>query len=366
MRPTRLLAALCASVVVVLPAGAYAAPTSASAAPAATNPCSGLTKQEQGSATFGSGPANKHKPDGRTYFNYDTSAGGQASDHLAVLNLTCHPEILRVYTVDVVPGSNGSFLYQPRSAKRIGAGAWVAVGTPHASGVVRVGKRSTTVLPVHLHVPANASPGDHVGAIIVSLTSLVKGKGPTSQRVHFEQRVANRVIVRVAGKVNPQLSIENLHAKYEGTLNPTSSGKAKVTYTVRNTGNAILGATQQVSVHGLFGSTAHAKPLPVIQPLLPGGAITVTATVPGVYPELLETAHVTINPESLAGDANPGLHPVSSSVHFLAIPWIIVLVLVLLILYFAWRYWRRRRRRHVEAAVSGGSRPEPEPQGAAQ
>jgi hypothetical protein len=309
-----------------------------------------LTNQEKAGATFGAGPSNKKKPDGRSYFNYDASPGGRISDHLAVLNLTYHPEELRVYTVDVVPGSNGSFLYQPRAAKRKSAGAWVAVGTPRASGLLRARPRSTTVLPVHLRVPANASPGDHVGAVIVSLTSLVKGK--SGQRVDLEQRVATRVLVRVSGPLHPRLAIENLHASYSGKLSPFASGSATVSYTVHNTGNAILGATQQVSVHGLFGSTAHAKSLPIIQPLLPGGSIHLTAQVPGVYPEFLETAKVSVTPQSLAGDVNPGVQTVTASVHFWAIPWILLAIILLLIGLAVWAYVRRRRRKREGTAPS--------------
>jgi hypothetical protein len=364
MRLSRLLVAVCACVA-LLPTSALAAPMAVGGSHGGGSGQSGLTPQERASATFGAGPANSHKPDGRSYFNYDTSPGGRISDHIAVLNLTYHPEVLRVYSVDVVPGSNGSYLYQPRTAKRVATGAWIAVGTPHASGLLRAPPRSTTVLPVHLRVPANATPGDHVGAIIVSLSSLVTGKGPTAQHLHLEQRIATRVLVRVSGPLHPQLSLTNLHARYAGSVNPFAAGTASVTYTVRNTGNAILGATQQVSVHGLFGSTSRARGLALIQPLLPGGSITLTAKVAGVWPEFLESAKVTIVPQSLEGDANPGLHPVSSSVHFLAIPWILVLVLLLVILGFAGWRWRRRRRRS-EATVSGGAAPDPDPQGAAQ
>jgi hypothetical protein len=359
VRPLRAFAAtivVTAAVFTVTPVSAFALPMgggggqgsgSGSATPLGER---GLTKQEKAGATFGAGPSNKKKPDGRTYFDYNVSPGGRLSDHIAVLNLTYHPEVLRVYTVDVVPGSNGSYLYQPRAAKRVSTGGWVAVGTPHASGLLRARPRSTTVLPVHLRVPRNASPGDHVGAIIVSLTSLVKGK--SGQRVDLEQRVATRVLVRVLGPLHPRLAIENLHASYKGKLNPFASGSAAVTYTVHNTGNAILGATQQVSVHGLFGSTAHAKSLPIVQPLLPGGSIHVTVHVPGVFPEFLETAKVSVTPQGIVGEVNPGLHTVTASTHFWAIPWILLAIILLLIGLAVLAYVRRRRRKRGVVAPS--------------
>ena len=163
--------------------------------------------------------------------------------------------------------------------------------------------RTTIILPFRLRVPSNASPGDHAGAVIVSINGLVKSK---SQKLKLEQRIATRVIIRVSGPLHPQLSIENLHASYSGHLNPFASGTVTITYTVRNTGNALLGATQQVSVHGLFGSSAHATGVRGVPLLLPGGAYQVKTRVPGVLPEVWVTAAVRLGPEGLRGDINPG------------------------------------------------------------
>ena len=301
-------------------------------------------KAKKSNITFGAGPANATKPDGRSIFTYDTSPGGQIRDHIAVLNITHHAEVLRVYTVDVAPGGDGGFFYEPRNAPRVGAGAWVAVGTPNASGVLRAKPRSTTILPVHLTVPANASPGDHVAAVIVSLTALVKGK--SGQRVDLEQRVATRVLVRVSGTLRPQLSIENLKAKYHARINPFASGSVTVHYTVRNTGNAILGGTQQVSIHGFFGTTTQALKLPAIPVLLPGGTYNVTTTVPGVFPEIWMSAKVRVTPAGLTGDVNPGLKVATASTHFWAIPWILIALILLLLAFVSWTVRRRWRRSH--------------------
>jgi hypothetical protein len=298
---------------------------------------------KRGNITFGAGPANKKGPDGRTLFTYDSSAGGRIEDHIAILNLTHHAETLRVYTVDVDPGADGGFFYPPRTAKRVGAGAWVAVGTPHASGLLRAKPRSTTILPIHLTVPSNASPGDHVAAVIVSLTGLVKGK--SGQRVNLEQRVATRVLVRVSGTLRPQLTVEHLQAKYAAVTNPIKGGAVTVKYTVRNTGNALLSGTQQVTVHGLFGSTEHARGLPVIPTLLPGGSFVVTAHVRDVFPEIRMTAKVVVTPVAVPGDVDLGLQNATASVHFWAIPWILIGTILLLLLFLIWRvrrWWRSR------------------------
>jgi hypothetical protein len=324
------------------------AAAASAAVPAAPHPGFAVpAAATRGNITFGAGPANSKGPDGRTLFTYDSSPGGRIEDHIAVLNLTHHVETLRVYTVDVDPGPNGGFFYPARTAPRVGAGSWVAVGTPHASGLIHAKARSTTILPIHLTVPSNASPGDHVAAVIVSLTGLVKGK--SGQHVKLEQRVATRVLVRISGTLRPQLSIERLTASYSGRRNPIKGGSVTVHYTVTNTGNAILSGAQQVSIHGMFGTTTLAKSLPAVPTLLPGGSYHATAHVADVFPELRMSAKVTVTPQAAPGDSDPGLRVATASVGFWAPPWILIAIVVLLLLLAGWRVWRWRRSRKPES-----------------
>jgi hypothetical protein len=316
--------------------GAHSASAAASAGQAAATSGAGPAN-----ASFGAGPASGEKLDGRPYFAYDATPGGSIEDHIAIINFAAHSQTLNVYPVDAASGVNGSFTYPPRSTRPTQVGAWLTVGVIR-SGEVTVGPRTVEILPVYLHVPTNASPGDHAGAVIVSLTALVKGKH--GQLVKFEQRIATKVIIRVSGPLHPRLAIENMRASYSGHLDPFASGVVTVTYTVRNTGNAILGGTQQLSVHGLFGSTARASALPGVPPLLPGGSVTFTARVPGVPPEISVTATVRLSPAGLRGDVNPGIHVASASVTLWAVPWLLVILLVIVLLVIVALFWRRRRR----------------------
>jgi hypothetical protein len=308
-------------------------------------------------ATFGAGPASTTKLDGRPYFSYDASPGGVLEDHIAIVNFAAHAQTLNVYTVDAVTGASGDFVYGARSSIPKQVGAWLSVGTTaKRAGQVTIGPHKTMILPVFLHVPVKASPGDHAGAVIVSLTGLVKGK--KGQLVKFEQRIATRVIIRVSGPLHPRLSIEDLHAQYLGHLNPFSDGTVKITYTVRNTGNVLLGASQGVTVHGLFGSTVHAKSVPGVPLLLPGGAYRVSAQVPGVVPEISVTATVRLEPVGLRGDVNPVLRVVTANAHLWAAPWLLVIVVIVLALVITGLIWRRRRRSKAPAPASVGQTPQ--------
>jgi hypothetical protein len=334
--------------------GAYLA-SSTAAAGAAPAHAGAVGPVGRANASFGAGPASGTKLDGRPYFAYQASPGGSIEDHIAIINFATHAQTLNVYPVDAVSGVNGAFTYPPRAVRPVQVGAWLSVGVIRA-GEVTVAPRTVEILPIYLHVPANAGPGDHAGAVIVSLTALVKGKH--GQLVKFEQRIATKVIIRVSGPLHPRLAIENMRASYSGHLDPFASGVVSITYTVRNTGNAILGGTQQVSVHGLFGSTAPGPALPAVPPLLPGGSITFSTRVHGVPPEISVTATVRLSPEGLRGDINPGIRIATASVTLWAVPWMLVVLVVIVLFALAALIWRRRRRSPVRSGVTASRTPE--------
>jgi len=308
-------------------------------------------------AEFGAGPASAKKVDGRPYFGYASSPGGYVADHIAVRNFATRPQTLNVYPVDAVTGSNGLFSFAAKSAPRKQVGKWLSIGKV-PSGKVRLRPRATVILPVFLHVPRNASPGDHAGAVIVSLTSLVKNKKNTL--VKFEQRIATRVIIRVSGPLHPRLSIQNLHATYSGSLNPFAGGVVRLSYNVGNTGNALLGASQQVTGHGLIGSAARAPSLSAVPLLLPGGAYKVSTHVSGILPFFEVTATVRLVPVGLRGDINRGMHATTASVTLWTVPWLLIAVVIVLILVIVALIWRRRRR----SLMPGGTTVSETPEGA--
>jgi WxL Interacting Protein, peptidoglycan binding domain len=317
---------------------AGAAPVvAASAARSASGAASVAATAQSAPAEFGAGPASATKLDGRPYFTYDASPGGSLEDHIAIVNFSTKPLKLNVYTVDASSGPNGDFVYATESAARKQVGSWLSIGTKTALQIT-VPARTTLIEPFRLKVPANAGPGDHAGAVIVSINGLVRGK---NQKLRLEQRIATRVIVRVSGALHPRLSIQNLHASYSGSLNPFASGVVTVTYTVRNTGNALLGATQQVSVHGLFGTSRHSAALKSVPFLLPGGSYQVKTRVPGVLPEIWVTASVRLGPQGLRGDINQGIHVSTASVTVLTMPWVLLVLVIALLAYIILRNWRR-------------------------
>ena len=222
--------------------------------------------------------------------------------------------------------------------------------------------RTTVVVPITVTVPAAATPGDHSAGIVVSLTS--DARNERGDVVHVDQRVAVRAHFRVSGALSPNLVVEDLHASYAQSWNPFGRGHVLLSYTVHNTGNVRLAATQQVSFAGLFGTSASGPALPDIPVLLPGASVQTTATIDDVWPALRGSAVVRLVPSAAAGDTDPRLAVVEQDVPVWTIPIMLVVLLVTITGAVVGRRLRRTRRRPAgdEKAADATPPTEPEPE----
>jgi hypothetical protein len=334
---------------------AQAAPTSARSVTreaAAQAPAAGLASVSSGPAAFfGLGPASATKIDNRPYFAWGVTPGASLKDYVAVVNFGAHPVTVQVFASNAVSLAKGGTGFLSQDQILGGPASWITLLLPHGSSAVYLPPRSQVIVPITVQIPRNAPPGDHVGAIIASLTSSAVAKNHA--KVHLVQQVAARAVIRVSGPLHPRLTVSGLSVEYNDPLNPAASSAATLRFTVRNTGNVLLGGKESVSVHGLFGESKTTK-APEIPIMLPGGSTTETVTVRGVYPELLMHGDVTITPLILGGQADPGLKTYYGSVTFWAIPWVLIVIVILIVLLIGAYIWRRRRRRRP---ASGGGGP---------
>lgn len=293
--------------------------------------------------TFGLGPASSAGVDGRPYYYYLGSPGTRLSDHVIVLNYSNQPLPLAVYATDGFNTYAGSSDLLEASVQPIDVGSWVTVKSPRRDVVVPARKNNrpgSLLLPFSLAVPSSAEPGDHVGGIVAALRTHAKNaKGFV---VDLDQRVAVQVFLRVSGELRPQLKVADLSASYVGTLNPFGTGSARISYTVRNTGNVRLGGRQRVTVSGFAGSWS-ATGLADVPLLVPGGSAHVSAVVHGVWPEFWMKGAVTVQALGLTTDVNPVAPIAKGQRHFWAVPWTLIALLVALLALSIW--WRRRRPR---------------------
>ncbi|WP_433352083.1 WxL protein peptidoglycan domain-containing protein [Microtetraspora malaysiensis] len=300
-----------------------------------------------GEASWAVGTASNDFGSGRQNYRYTLDPGGQLADGLVVVNHGTTPLHLAVYAADGFTTEQGRLDLAAKDAKSAGVGAWVHPGRSD----VTVPPGTSVEVPFTVTLPDSAAPGEYMGGIVTSLTQDGEADGGDGDR-----RLGIRIRLRVGGELKPSLAVEDLHVRYSGTPNPFGKGDATVTYTIHNTGNAILTARQTVSMSGPFGRLGvDAGQIDDSPQLLPGDAWKVSVPIHGVVPALRLTGTVTLMPllTDAAGSVAP-LANVESTTHAWTIPWAAVLFLIVLCGLVVAALASRRRRRtklRVQEAV---------------
>ncbi|MFF4091922.1 WxL protein peptidoglycan domain-containing protein [Streptomyces nigra] len=281
--------------------------------------------------------------DDRSSFGYAVNPGGTVEDTMVVTNRGRSTLRLAVYASDGYTTDAGQLDLLTREKKSVGVGAWVHPRTDTLT--IKPGKSAD--VPFTVTVPKNATPGDHVGGLLTSLK-----QSDTAAGINVDRRLGVRLALRVGGELTPRLAVEDLHVDYDGTVNPFAKGTATVTYTVHNTGNALLSARQDVSVQGPFGRLRTAAgDLDDTPKLLPGERWTVKVPVRGVAPGVRLTATAELLPllTDPSGSTTP-LKPVEATAHTWAVPWLAGLLLLVVAVTSLLVCRARARRREREAA----------------
>jgi hypothetical protein len=293
----------------------------------------------------------------RSQFVYQLLPGHRILDQVVIINASNAAESFLIYGEDAtnVPQSGGYAFEQRSQMHNTVVGRWLTIG--HTQLTVPAGKE--VVDTFQLSIPANAPPGDHVGAVVIEELSGPGQRTPTG--VNVVLRIAVPLYVRVVGKAYPGLTIENMTVFHESPAFPyLGSSKVAVRFVLANSGNDILDPKSvTVSITGLLSGTIHkytvhqtgatqgrANPLPI--QMLPGGKLTLTEEWSGIPPFDPLTGAVS----AMAIDPSTAQHLSSSgSTSFWYFPWIVVLIVLALIAGVIILIRRRRQ------ATAGGTPP---------
>ena len=298
----------------------------------------------------------------RSYLAYELQPGHHLLDQVVILNKSAAPESFLVYPEDAtnIPGTGG-FGYQSRAKMHNTAiGLWVTVG----NGSLTVPPGKEVVVTFELAVPADATPGDHVGAVVVEE---LHSPGQQHSRFGLTEvlRIAVPMYLHVVGPVHPGLTIESVKVIHQSPIFPyLQSTKVAVQVELVNTGDDIVDPKSvAMSITGLIGGTVHSytvhqtgaaqsksNPLPI--QMLPGARLSLTELWSGVPPFDPLTVHVAAK----GIDPTTGLAVTTAgSKLFWYFPWLLVLIVVILVVLYV--LWRRRRRARLEGQANQGSGP---------
>ena len=275
----------------------------------------------------------------RTSYRYTVNPGAAVTDALTIANHGSTALDLSVYAADGYTTDSGQFDLLVGGADSVNVGAWIDADSDRIS----IDAGETIDVPFSLVVPENATPGDYAGGIVTSLVEPDQANG-----INVDRRLGIRIALRVAGDLVPGLTAEDATIDWGGGLFPFSSGDGTVTYTLRNTGNAVVSAQQSVSVTGPFGwFPADVSDIEETPPLLPGETWEVSVPARGIPPVVLLTGAATITPVVTdASGSTTTLAPVTVTMGGWAVPWLLLLLVVALVA-LALLLPRITRRRHA-------------------
>ena len=302
-------------------------------------------------------PASSDDPNqsgNRPDLTYVADAGAVVQDAVTLYNVGNVPLTFRVYSTDAFNDEQGQFALLPGDKKPVDVGTWVTF--PQEALTVLPGQQAT--MPISIKVPADASPGDHAGAILASSPTL--GTGKQGEVLTLDRRTGTRLYVRVNGDLEPSLAVDNVKTDYDHAVNPLG-GSATVAFHVSNRGNIRLSGTPTVSIAGPFGLFEKKLTLPDITELLPGEDVNVTAKLSDVTASMFDFTTVRIEPHG-ATDAGVLRGPIGKDKIF-APP--VTLLVALLIAVIALLLLRRRRRKagtYAAAVMELGTLRDREPQ----
>ncbi len=351
---TTLVVAFLASTVAVTGVGATVPPTTPTPDPTTDQSQNGDPQIVESWTLAPAASDDPNQSGNRSDLTYVADAGAVIQDAVTLYNVGNVPLTFRVYSTDAFNDDQGQFALLPGDKPPVDVGTWVTF--PQEALTVMPGQQAT--MPISIKIPADASPGDHAGAILASSPTL--GTGKQGEVVTLDRRTGTRLYVRVNGALVPTLAVDDVKTDYDHAVNPLG-GSATVTFRVSNRGNIRLSGTPNVSVAGPFGLFERKVTLPDITELLPGEDVAVTAELAAVTASMFDFTTVRIDLHG-ATDAGTLRGPVGKDRIF-APP--VTLLVALLIAVVGLLVLRRRRRNagvYAAAVAELGTLREREPQ----
>lgn len=273
----------------------------------------------------------------RSNFAYAVDPGTTVEDAVLVRNSGGAVLTLAVHGSDAVTDESGALDVATTAPEADAVGGWIRPDVEK----LQIDPGEVVRVPFSVSVPQDAQPGEHAGALLTVLES-------AGETVSVDMRYATRVTVTVAGELTAGLALDDADLTVSTGFWPWDPASAKVSYTVRNTGNTRLSAMQLVTAPGveLYSSPDAATGFAPLTELLPAAVVGVNAVVEGLSAWMpLTGLQVSVSPTVLttATDGAPTIGQQQLTLSALAIApgwWLLLagaVVLALLVVRFALR-----------------------------
>lgn len=267
----------------------------------------------------------------KIYFDLKMKPGESFDGSILVTNAGSDFVRLRVDPVDGLTGETSGAVYANRTDPREETSRWIEP----KKEALRLDADSSRRLGFHLHVPDDARPGDHVGA--VAFQRIIQPKEGGQFSVRQVLRVAVAIQIRVEGPADARLELGTVGLKaLPGTQIPAvvlqlkNTGellcRPSVNVTLAQGGEGLGTVSRQLDTL-LAGDTIN-YPLPWPRPL-EAGTYDVTAATTGCGPEARTTATVQLKDDLRGTTSAPGPDGAVLEDEGSGIPWWAMLAAVL-------------------------------------
>ncbi|MGQ0680460.1 MAG: WxL protein peptidoglycan domain-containing protein [Actinomycetota bacterium] len=293
---------------------------------------------QEGPIVWGVAPSRADDGQPRAAFEYQLDPGQQVEDSVAVSNLSDQDHEFVVYASDALNTDQGGFDLLKTQEEPKDVGSWISP----RSQTVTIPARSRMSIPFTIVIPELATPGDHAGGIVASITDLGDGNG----QVSVERRVGARIYLRISGDLAPALTVRDLKAHYRGSWNPFSPGRVEMSFDTGNPGNLRLPVATTASSNGPMGLNKKSAAGPELAELLPGQRVPLASSIESVWPLL--RLKVAVQPSSTID----GVSIESASVGVWAVPWAqLALLAGIALAVLLWLTRRKKSRIKTQAAI---------------
>lgn len=278
------------------------------------------------------------RPDGRSRFSIVADPGQTVTDRVLVGNTGTARQDFTVYATDAFNDDAGEFSLLPTNATPTSVGSWIRFDDGSDRVTFALDPQEVRLLTFTVAVPADATPGDHVGGVVASVLE-------SGAQVTVDRRVATSVFARVAGELQPQLSLTSYEASYEGDWWNPFSGQVRLRYTVSNPGNVALSANLTSGTKTWLGIPATGEQGGKIPVVLPGNSASYENTVQGVGQWLYLNPFTVLSPfvESPDASMQVSVVPITRDAVTFAMPWTVLILALLIAGGVLLSRWRRRR-----------------------